>query len=75
MKPKTMQWHVTTVLVIDDDANSRKLLERILRREGYAVRTAAAGDEAVKLARDIEPAAIVLDALAPGKDGWSAWLR
>ena len=31
----------STVLVIDDDLNSRKMLERILRREGYAVRTAA----------------------------------
>jgi signal transduction histidine kinase/CheY-like chemotaxis protein/HAMP domain-containing protein len=68
----TMQWQVATVLVIDDDINSRKMLERILRREGYAVRTASAGAEAVKLAREIEPAAIVLDALAPNKDGWSA---
>jgi CheY-like chemotaxis protein len=61
-----------TVLVIDDDDASCRRLERVLRKEGYTVRATGAGPDAVALAREIQPAAIVLDALAPGEDGWSA---
>lgn len=68
----TMRWQPTTVLVVDDDPNSRMLFERVLRREGYVVRLSANGEEAVALARECAPSAIVLDALAPHKNGWSA---
>jgi CheY-like chemotaxis protein len=42
-----------------------------LRKEGYNVYTANTADEGLALARSIHPAAITLDVLMPGKDGWS----
>ncbi|MDB5095758.1 MAG: Signal transduction histidine kinase [Cyanobacteria bacterium RYN_339] len=60
-----------TVLVIDDDPAARELMARYLSREGYRVATALAGPEGLRLARDLKPAAIVLDVIMPGMDGWS----
>ncbi len=59
------------VLVIDDDPDSRELLQRNLAEEGFAVRTAASGPEGLLLARTLHPAAITLDVMMPGMDGWS----
>jgi PAS domain S-box-containing protein len=58
------------VLVIDDDAEARELIERFLRRGGFDVVTASGGREGVRLAREIQPRAITLDLLMPDMDGW-----
>jgi signal transduction histidine kinase/DNA-binding response OmpR family regulator len=60
-----------TVLVIDDDRESRELLERSLAKEGFCVLTAASGGEGVRRAREVRPDAITLDVMMPGMDGWS----
>jgi signal transduction histidine kinase/CheY-like chemotaxis protein len=59
------------VLVIDDDANARDLLRRALTREGYRVSVADGGVAGLALARELGPAAITLDVMMPGMDGWS----
>jgi signal transduction histidine kinase/DNA-binding response OmpR family regulator len=59
------------ILIIDDDPNVREVLTRTLLKEGYAVRTASAGDEGLALARKIMPNVIILDVMMPQKDGWS----
>ncbi len=59
-----------TVLVIDDDAVVRDLMQRTLSREGFRVVTAAGGEEGLRLAREMRPEAITLDVLMPGPDGW-----
>ena len=59
------------VLVIDDDADQRVLLERLLRREGFAVHAAADGCSGLDAARRLRPRAILLDVTMPGLDGWS----
>jgi signal transduction histidine kinase/DNA-binding response OmpR family regulator len=61
----------TTVLVIDDDAAVRDLMQRHLAREGLRVVTAAGGEEGLRLARELVPAAITLDVMMPGMDGWA----
>ncbi len=61
----------TTVLVIDDDYAVRELLERMLKREGYAVVTASNGRSGLSLAEQFVPGAIVLDVRMPDIDGWS----
>jgi PAS domain S-box-containing protein len=63
--------HAPTVLVVDDDPNARELLRRHLQRGGYAVRTAANGEEAMQLARTLQPDVVTLDALMPQMDGWA----
>jgi PAS domain S-box-containing protein len=63
--------HAPIVLVVDDDPNARELLRRHLQRGGYAVRTAANGEEAMQLARTLQPDVVTLDALMPQMDGWA----
>jgi signal transduction histidine kinase/CheY-like chemotaxis protein len=59
------------VLVVDDDAATRDLLARFLRREGFAVRTAADGEKGLRMAREFRPTAVLLDVMMPRMDGWS----
>ena len=59
------------VLVIDDDAVQRDLIQRFLSKEGFCVRTAAGGAAGLRLARQLRPVAITLDVMMPDMDGWS----
>jgi CheY-like chemotaxis protein len=60
----------TLILCIDDDPEVIDLLRRYLVPEGYSVRGATSGDEGIKLAEELQPAAITLDIMMPEKDGW-----
>jgi len=64
-----------TILVIDDDPAVRDMISRYLDKEGFIVETAANGVEGLRLAREILPDAITLDAIMPEMDGWSALAR
>jgi diguanylate cyclase (GGDEF)-like protein/PAS domain S-box-containing protein len=58
-----------TVLIVDDDPQVRKLLELLLRREGYRTRTAVNGEEALATIKYALPDLILLDVMMPGMDG------
>jgi PAS domain S-box-containing protein len=58
------------VLVIEDDAGARELLRTHLSQEGYRVVTLGSGSNVVEQVRTLRPAAITLDVLLPGRDGW-----
>jgi signal transduction histidine kinase/CheY-like chemotaxis protein len=60
-----------TVLVIDDDADTREVLEHFLNRKGFHVECASSGPDGLRLARQLHPAAITLDVMMPGMDGWT----
>ena len=60
-----------TVLVIDDNAQARELIRRVLEDEGFRVLEAADGAEGLALARSDPPDAITLDVLMPRMDGWA----
>jgi two-component system OmpR family response regulator len=57
------------VLVVDDEATLSELLSMALRYEGWDVRTAGDGFEAVRQARGFEPDVVVLDVMLPDMDG------
>ena len=57
------------VLVAEDDAGLRSVLERGLRRHGYAVDAAERGDDALHMLRVNEYAVVVLDWRLPGMEG------
>lgn len=57
------------VLVIDDDANSAKLLAVILRAEGCVVRLAGSAEDARAVLRDFWPRVIVTDLVLPKMNG------
>src|SRR5436190_111910 len=59
------------ILVVDDDATVRGLVERHLQRAGFAVVTAASGHEGLRLVRELRPAAVTLDIMMPDLDGWT----
>lgn len=59
-----------SILIVDDDANIRALVEDLLRYEGYDVRTAANGAEAlVEIGRET-PGLVLLDMRMPVQNGW-----
>jgi CheY-like chemotaxis protein len=62
---------IGTVLVIDDEAAVRDLMQRFLTKEGFRVIPAASGEEGLRRAREIRPDAITLDVMMPGMDGWA----
>jgi len=62
---------VGTVLVIDDEATVRDLMQRFLTKEGFRVVTAPGGEEGLRRARELQPDAITLDVMMPGMDGWA----
>jgi two-component system NtrC family response regulator/two-component system response regulator HydG len=58
-----------TVLVVDDDRNTRESLRRGLSREGYEILTAEDGSKAVPILQDREVDLIITDYKMPGMDG------
>ena len=62
---------IGTVLVIDDEAAVRDLMQRFLTKEGFRVVTAGGGEEGLRRARELRPDAITLDVMMPGMDGWA----
>ena len=57
------------VLVIEDDTTIVELLRAVLTDEGYDVRVAASGDQALDNPSPIAPAVTVLDMHVPGASG------
>lgn len=57
------------LLVIEDQKKLLRSLVTGLEQEGYAVRTAANGDDGYRLATDEQPDAVILDLMLPGRDG------
>ena len=60
---------MASILVIDDDDDSRTAVGRYLSRSGYAVRTACNGREALIAVATTIPDVIILDAMMPEMDG------
>jgi DNA-binding response OmpR family regulator len=63
MKPK--------ILVIEDEAAIRAGLEDTLAAKGYRVRSAARGEEGLRLAQEMRPDLVILDIMLPDTDGFS----
>ena len=59
-----------TILVIDDDASLRRVLEFTLQDEGYDVITAASGEEGLERFAREKPAIVITDVRMPGIDGY-----
>src|SRR5215472_2804659 len=57
------------ILVVDDEEGIRESLSSILREEGYAVETAASGEEALEIASRGDVQAVLLDIWLGGMDG------
>ena len=60
-----------TVLVVDDDPLTQRVLQPYLERAGYRMISANNGRAAIKLARHELPQLILLDVMMPDMDGWA----
>jgi two-component system cell cycle response regulator DivK len=58
------------VLVVDDHEESRTIARLVLERAGFRVAEASTGNEGLRLATALRPAAVLLDLIMPGLDGW-----
>ncbi len=58
-----------TILVIEDDAQIRRVLEGYLQQAGYRVLSATDGITGLSLAQQTKPALLILDLMLPGLDG------
>ena len=59
------------LLIVDGDSRSRKLLQAMLRPEGYRTHCAGSGDEALEAIARQRPDLILLDVMMPGIDGYA----
>jgi two-component system OmpR family response regulator len=60
------------VLVVDDEQSLAEVLGSVLRREGWTARTAYTGLDAVRIAREFVPDAVILDVMLPDLDATPA---
>jgi DNA-binding NtrC family response regulator len=66
--PETAQ-QVSTILIVDDDEGVTQTFARMLRLEGYQVRTAFNAESGLRAANEAHPNAIILDMRMPLVDG------
>jgi PAS domain S-box-containing protein len=64
-----------SVLVVEDDPDTRELLRRILEAEAARVVTAASGAEALAALEQATPSVLVCDIGMPGEDGYAVLQR
>jgi CheY-like chemotaxis protein len=67
--------HTDLILIVEDDANSRKLLRDALQVTGYETLEAVSGEQGLSLASEHMPALILMDIQLPGINGVEALRR
>ena len=70
-----MERHETNVLVVDDDRGIRFTLEGIIDDEGYMVRGAEDGYQAIELVKEISFQWVFMDIRMPGINGVETYLE
>nr|YP_010336687.1 regulatory component of sensory transduction system [Rhodospora sordida]UNJ15093.1 regulatory component of sensory transduction system [Rhodospora sordida] len=68
--PSTLSTSRETILVVDDEASLRRILETRLSMSGYSVISTNDGENALALFRKINPDLILLDVMMPKLDGY-----
>jgi diguanylate cyclase (GGDEF)-like protein len=66
---------VAQVLIVDDDRSTRSSLRHTLQRDGFRVIEAADGAQALLMLKRMQPDVILMDAVMPVMDGFTACAR
>ncbi|HEV1997055.1 MAG TPA: response regulator, partial [Candidatus Dormibacteraeota bacterium] len=59
------------ILVVEDDAPTRRMISRRLKEAGFRTVEASGGAQAISAARELRPSVITLDMVMPAVDGWT----
>ena len=59
-----------SILIVDDNHDNAEIVQQYLEAHGYATTVAHNGEEALALYENLRPAAVLLDVMMPGRDGW-----
>ncbi|MCP5334781.1 MAG: Hpt domain-containing protein [Oceanospirillaceae bacterium] len=70
IEARSHEQRTTCVLVVDDSVTVRKVTTRLLERQGYEVRTAKDGVDAMNTLQDYKPDVVLLDIEMPRMDGF-----
>ena len=62
------------ILAVDDDPAVLRIIESQLTRHDFVVKTAASGEEALRMLRDLTPALLILDVMMDGVSGYDLCL-
>lgn len=65
-----VQEDLKRILVVDDEPNINDLISTSLKFSGFAVRSAMNGAQALTIAEEFKPHALVLDVMMPGMSGF-----
>ncbi len=60
------------ILIVEDNERNRKLVRDVLQFKGYQTLEAETGEDGVRLARERQPALVLMDIQLPGIDGIAA---
>lgn len=63
---------MTEILLVEDSPTDTHAYSTVLRDNGYAVQTAATGEEGIEMAAKIKPDLILMDVVMPGVNGFQA---
>jgi len=64
---------MSKILIIDDDDQLRRSFEKLLREEGYEIRSAASGETGLQQVRKEMPDLVILDMRLPGMNGFETF--
>ena len=64
--------NATLILIIEDNALNRKLVRDVLQAKGYRTLETETAEEGVRLAREHQPALVLMDIQLPGMNGIEA---
>ncbi len=67
---ETMEKTTQRILVVDDESSISELIATSLKFVGFEVRTAATGSEALRVAEEFRPHALILDVMLPDQNGF-----
>jgi two-component system OmpR family response regulator len=68
--PDVMTQNTQRILVVDDENSISELITTSLKFIGFDVRTAACGAQALKIAEEFKPHALILDVMLPDQNGF-----
>jgi CheY-like chemotaxis protein len=57
-------------MIVDDNEIILKVLDRVLKREGYEVMVADSGEKCLEILKNEKPDLILMDVMMPEMDGW-----